>query len=104
MAQHFELVLWTASLSKYVVPLLEQLDPNGYFTASFYREHCVYIDKKYAKDLQSMGRNLKDVIIIDNSPTGYMFQPECGLPIVSWYDDRNDRALLDYIPMLIEIS
>ena len=51
-----------------------------------------------------MGRNLKDVIIIDNSPTGYMFQPECGLPIVSWYDDRNDRALLDYIPMLIEIS
>ena len=47
---------------------------------------------------------MKDACIIDNSPTSYMLQPECGLPIVSWYDDPSDRALYEYIPMLIEMS
>lgn len=51
-----------------------------------------------------MGRPMKDAVIIDNSPTSYMLQPECGLPIISWYDDPNDRALYDYIPVLIEMS
>ena len=43
-------------------------------------------------------------MIIDNSPTSYMLQPECGIPILSWYDDMHDRALYEYIPMLIELS
>ena len=47
---------------------------------------------------------MKDAIIIDNSPTSYMLQPECGLPIISWYDDPNDKALFDYIPVLIEMA
>jgi carboxy-terminal domain RNA polymerase II polypeptide A small phosphatase len=47
---------------------------------------------------------MKDTILIDNSPTSYMLQPECGLPILSWYDDMSDRVLLEYIPMLIEMS
>lgn len=54
--------------------------------------------------MSQIGRNMKDAIIIDNSPTAYMLQPECGLPILSWYDDPNDRALYDYIPLLIEMS
>ena len=47
---------------------------------------------------------MKDSIIIDNSPTSYMLQPECALPILSWYDDPKDRALYDLIPLLIELS
>jgi RNA polymerase II subunit A small phosphatase-like protein len=47
---------------------------------------------------------MKDTILIDNSPTSYMLQPECGLPILSWYDDMNDQVLSDYLPLLIEMS
>jgi RNA polymerase II subunit A small phosphatase-like protein len=47
---------------------------------------------------------MKDVIIIDNSPTAYLFQPENALPIVSWYDDREDVVLYDYLPYLKELS
>ena len=54
--------------------------------------------------MAQLGRNMKDAIIIDNSPTAYMIQPEQGLPIVSWYDDPHDRALFDYIPMLVEME
>lgn len=47
---------------------------------------------------------MKDSIIIDNSPTSYMLQPECALPILSWYNDMSDRYLYQYIPLLIEMS
>ena len=36
---------------------------------------------------------MKDVIILDNSPVAYMFQPENAMPILSWYDDMTDREL-----------
>jgi RNA polymerase II subunit A small phosphatase-like protein len=36
---------------------------------------------------------MKDVIILDNSPVAYMFQPENAMPCVSWYDNMADREL-----------
>jgi len=56
------------------------------------------------KDLSLLGRHLKDLIIIDNSPTSYMLQPECALPILSWYEDPKDRALFELIPLLIDLA
>jgi RNA polymerase II subunit A small phosphatase-like protein len=47
---------------------------------------------------------MKDLIIIDNSPTSYMFQPENGMPILSWYDDRADNKLIELIPVLKALS
>jgi hypothetical protein len=44
------------------------------------------------------------VIIIDNSPTSYMFQPENAFPSISWYDDPNDRELIDFVPLLEKLS
>jgi len=50
--------------------------------------------------MNQLGRPLKDVIIIDNSPPSFMFTPENGIPILSWYDNKKDRVLLDYISVL----
>lgn len=36
---------------------------------------------------------MKDVIIVDNSPVAYLFQPENAIPAVNWYDDPNDTEL-----------
>lgn len=47
-----------------------------------------------------MGRRLEDTIIIDNSPNSYQFQPENGIPIISWYDDPDDRELMKMIAPL----
>lgn len=33
-----------------------------------------------------------------------MFQPENGMPILSWYDDKQDTKLLDLIPVLKLLS
>jgi TFIIF-interacting CTD phosphatase-like protein len=56
------------------------------------------------KDLTLLGREMKDVIIIDNSPGAYSLQPENAIPILSWFDDYTDRELLHLIPILVKLS
>lgn len=47
---------------------------------------------------------MKDVIIIDNSPTSYYLQPENALASRSWYDEYDDRELFDLMPLLELLS
>lgn len=104
MAEYFEVVIFTASLSKYADPLMDQMDTNGYCTARLFREHCTYMQGVFTKDMSKIGRAAKDAIILDNSPSAYMLQPEQAVPIVSWYDDPKDKQLFDLIPLFIQLS
>ena len=71
MSKYYELVIFTASLSKYANPLMDILDPKGLCTARLFREHCQFIDNTYMKDMSKLGRRIEDVILIDNSPNSY---------------------------------
>ena len=71
MAKIFEIVVFTASLCKYADAIIDQIDPEGYITSRLYRENCHKINSQYTKDLSSIGRNLKNVILIDNSPSSF---------------------------------
>ncbi|WEW58296.1 NLI interacting factor-like phosphatase [Emydomyces testavorans] len=57
-----------------------------------------------SKDLSQVGRDLKDTIIIDNSPTSYIFHPQHAIPISSWFSDAHDNELLDLIPVLEDLA
>ena len=100
MSLFFELVVFTASLSKYARPLMAQLDPTVLCGSLLFREHCTFHNGVFVKDMARVGRPLKDTIILDNSPLSYMFQPENGMPIENWYDNKKDQELLNYIPLL----
>jgi len=100
MAKYYEVVIYTASLSKYADPLMDILDQNNAAPQRLFREHCTFHNGLFVKDLSRLGRLLTDTIIIDNSPQSFMFQPDNGIPILSWYEDRSDTKLFDYIPLL----
>ena len=93
MYKHYELVIFTASLSKYAEPLVDILDPEHMCSYRLFREHCTYVNNAFVKDLTRLGRAMTDVIILDNSPIAYMFQPENAIPILSWYDNPEDTEL-----------
>ncbi|KAL1623300.1 hypothetical protein SLS56_008352 [Neofusicoccum ribis] len=57
-----------------------------------------------SKDLSQVGRDLKETIIIDNSPTSYIFHPQHAVPISSWFSDAHDNELLDLIPVLEDLA
>lgn len=73
MSLFFELVIFTASLSKYAIPLMKKLDPNQYCSTYLFWEHCTFYNGVFVKDMSWLGRDLKDVIILDNSPISYLF-------------------------------
>lgn len=100
----FECVLFTASLAKYADPVADLLDKWDVFHSRLFRESCVFHRGNYVKDLSKLGRDLPQVIIVDNSPASYIFHPENAVPVASWFEDMNDRELLDLIPFLEQLS
>lgn len=94
MGQHYEVVVYTASLNKYADPLLDQLDPNRVIRARLFRESCVCHEGNYVKDLSLLNRDLSQTIIVDNSPMSYIFHPENAIGCFSFIDDMADRELL----------
>ena len=100
VGQYYEVVIFTASLSKYAIPLMDILDQENIAPQRLFREHCTFHNGLFVKDMQRVGRRLEDTIIIDNSPNSYQFQPENGIPILSWYDDPEDRELMAFVPGL----
>jgi CTD small phosphatase-like protein 2 len=56
------------------------------------------------KDLRCLGRDLRQVVLVDNNPWSFLFQPYNGIPIASWVGDRDDRMLDSLLQFLIEIS
>ena len=101
LSKLYEIVIFTASVSKYAAPLLDILDKENYCSFRLFREHCTLMGMTYIKDLNKLGRDLKDVIIVDNSPLSYSFNKENGIPILTWFSDKNDKEL-DYLLPILE--
>ena len=100
----FEIVIFTASISKYASPLLDILDKEKNIKYRLYRDQCTFINGIYIKDLKKCNRSLKDLIIVDNSPIAYIFDSDNGLPIKTWIEDPNDRELMKLVPILEFLS
>ncbi|XP_063075167.1 CTD (carboxy-terminal domain, RNA polymerase II, polypeptide A) small phosphatase-like b isoform X2 [Engraulis encrasicolus] len=104
MGEMFECVLFTASLAKYADPVADLLDQWGVFRARLFRESCFFHRGNYVKDLSRLGRELRNVIIVDNSPASYIFHPENAVPVRSWFDDMEDMELLELLPFFEGLS
>jgi len=101
----FETVIFTASLSVYADALMDRLDPGRALCPHrLFREHCSFTNNAYVKDLSLLGRDLTRVIICDNSPVAYLFQPRNAIPILSWFDDAKDTELRELVPWLHKLA
>ncbi|KAH3665862.1 hypothetical protein OGAPHI_004050 [Ogataea philodendri] len=100
----YEVVVFTASVSRYGDPLLDILDVHKSVHHRLFRESCYNYQGNYIKNLSQMGRPLKDLIIIDNSPASYIFHPQHSIPISSWFSDTHDCELIDLLPFLEDLA
>eukprot|EP01090_Pellita_catalonica_P002534 TRINITY_DN12103_c0_g1_i1.p1 TRINITY_DN12103_c0_g1~~TRINITY_DN12103_c0_g1_i1.p1 ORF type:complete len:141 (-),score=15.49 TRINITY_DN12103_c0_g1_i1:199-570(-) len=104
VGEHFEIVVFTASLPKYADPVLDLLDKHKVVQYRLFREECVEHNGTFVKDLSRLGRALESTVIVDNSPMSYLFHPGHAIAITSWFDDPKDTELLDLMEYLQEMS
>ena len=107
----YNIVIYSSSKKDYVDKILDFLDPeHNYFNYRLYREHCFkfIIDNKiyFTKNL-NVFKNicpLKDIVIVDCSVIGFGFFLENGIPIVPYYDSKEDVELELLSYYLLSIS
>jgi CTD nuclear envelope phosphatase 1 len=97
-----EVVVFTAGTREYAQPIVDAFDPvvapdgRRLLRRRFYRDACTLLpDGRLVKDLRVLGeRDLGRVLLLDNTPSAYALQPQCGVPIASFYGDDPDDAAL----------
>jgi len=104
MCELYEVVFFTASISNYADKVLNELDPEHKAPYRLFRQHCTLINSNFVKNLSQLGRDLKDVIIVDNLPSSFSLQPCNGIPISTWIDDKNDKELDRFVAILEPLS
>jgi len=107
VGEQFEVVIFTASLAEYAEPLVRILDTTNAVSSLLYRQHCTPLNGVYVKDMSLLGRHMKDIILVDNSPNSFLFQPENAYHIKNFFDDKTDRELVKlagFLDHMVEID
>ncbi|XP_057303642.1 CTD nuclear envelope phosphatase 1A-like [Hydractinia symbiolongicarpus] len=101
ISQWYDLVVFTASMEVYGSAVTDKLDRNkGILNRRYYRQHCKVDIGGFSKDLTVITQDLSRIFILDNSPGAYKGNPDNAIPIVSWFADPSDTALLNLLPIL----
>ena len=106
VGKFYELILFTTATQDYADLLIDEVEEDKiYFDHRLYRAHAVIIDNDFVKDLNRIGRPLDKIIIVDNMPQNFRLQKDNGIMIKAfWGEDSYDTALIDLIPILVNIA
>ena len=106
----YDIVIYTASQSNYADVVLDYIDSNkDLFSLRLYRQNCIKTlvsdEFIYIKDLRVFHLiDLCDIIIIDNSALSFALHLDNGIPILPFYDNKNDNELMILANYLKELS
>lgn len=106
LAQYYEIVLYSPSIDAIALPVVDALDPDGCIMHRLFRDATYYTHGVHVKDLKSLNRNVKRMIVVDDDPEEVQLNPENLLRIKPYNDPNNhdDNTLERITPFLIEIA
>jgi len=104
LAQFAEVIVFTAGLEDYASPIIDAIDPhNRLFTQRIYREGTLRTEHyQCVKDMARVNRDLKRVVLVDDTPLAFLHQPDNGVPVLGFRGDPDDRLLLEAVLPLLQ--
>ena len=103
MQSRFEIGIFTSSAHEYANDIIDKCLNCINFDFRLYRQHVTSnstydpitknVSSVKVKDLRKLGRDLKNLILIDNFIPNFALQPENSLYIKTWENDINDIQL-----------
>lgn len=98
LAEYYTIYVFTASEQRYAAAIVNAIDPERkYISRVFDRRFCCTTNDGYlVKDLRIFSREtaLNKILLVDNSSHCFFTQLKNGVPILSFYDQKEDRELL----------
>ena len=103
---YYELIVFTASKEQYAKSIIEYLDPKRCcIEYLLHRDQCLMTKDWTIKDLRVIGRrNMKDMIIVDNSVISFSGNMDNGIYIPTYQGDCEDCELLRIMNFLKRIA
>jgi RNA polymerase II subunit A small phosphatase-like protein len=103
IGQYCEVVVWTAGVRAYAQAVIRNIDPKGVIA------HCIYRHEKwftgqpgYSKDLSLVGRNLDEMVIIENTPDCIRGYEENGILVADYEGGEDEDHTLFAIQQVLE--
>lgn len=106
MADHYQIVVFTASDKEYAKAIVQHIDPNQYICKLLARDSCSFTRTGHlVKDLRIIqDRDISRMVLVDNSTKCSVPQLDNAVPILSFIDDPDDRELEDLSQFLVDLS
>jgi len=102
---NFEVVIWTVENSMTFFPIINGMDPNNqHIMYRLFRDATRFKNGTHTKDLYSLNRDLKKVIVVDWNENSTQDNPENALTMKKWTGDNTDRSLIGLAQFLHEIK
>ncbi|KAL1805710.1 hypothetical protein ACET3Z_028778 [Daucus carota] len=93
LGKKYEIVVFTAGIEEYASLVIDKIDPNKVISHRLYRDSCKENEGRFVKDLSELGRDMKRVVLVDDNPNSYEFQPDNAIKIKPFIDDFEDGEL-----------
>ena len=100
----FELVIFSFGTFDYVDNVIKIIEKKEkYFEYVLYRQHATVSNNEYIKDLSLLGRDLKNIIIVDDIPQVFKMQERNGICIKPFSGDIvSERNTLKILGKILE--
>ena len=104
MKSLYELVIFSFGTLEYVDSVIKIIEKNEkFFEHVLYRQHATVNNGEYIKDLSLLGRNLKNILIVDDICQVFKLQEKNGICIKAFYGDIvGDRNTLKILGKILE--
>ncbi|KAK8890870.1 hypothetical protein M9Y10_028069 [Tritrichomonas musculus] len=98
----FDTFIFTFADKDYAEPVLDILCPFIDSNHRLYRDLCEAKSGNVRKDLRIFQRSCKDIILVDDSASAVHFNPKNTIKISKWVGSPQDKALIDWLPPLLD--